>query len=129
MGTLALFWLGGLIPLALFGTEMGVLFAAGQPNRRRAALTGLAAVAATLAAAFVLPVNQMIAAGTFQLALNMAAIDDPRVRAVLPDFPDMHSMNVWLRIGGVVLAMAAVWLFTVGRLRRGSAERNREVLR
>ena len=126
--TLALFWLTGLIPLALFGSQMGVLFAAGQPNRRRAIMTGLLAVIATLAASFALPTNQFIAAGTFQLALNMAAINDPRVSAAIPNFPDMGSLSVWLRIGGVIMAMVVAWLCTVRLLQHRHTARSQEAL-
>lgn len=126
--TLVLFWLTGLIPLALFGSQMGVMFAAGQPSRRRAVRTGLLAFIATLAASFALPANQFFAAGVFQLALNMAAIDDPRVSAAIPNFPDMLSLSVWLRIGGVILTMVGVWLCTVRLLQRSYTTRSQEAL-
>jgi hypothetical protein len=67
----------------------------------------------------VLPANQFFGAGVFQLALYMAAIDDPRVVAVIPSFPSMLSWSVWLRIGGVLLVMGVVWLYIVRRLQRG----------
>ena len=126
--TLALFWLTGVIPLALFATQMGVMFAAGRPNRRRAVSTSLWAVAATLAASFVLPVNQFFGAGVFQLALNMAGIDDPRVSAAIPNFPDMRNWEPWLRIGGVTLAMAAVWFLTIRSSRRRNTARSQEAV-
>jgi hypothetical protein len=122
------FWLAGLIPLALFGSQMGVMFAAAQPDRRRAILTGLLAIVATFLASLTLPAGQFLAAGTFQLALQMAEIDDPRITAAVPNFPDMGSLSVWLRIGGVALVMIAVWLHTTRLLQRRHTTRSREAL-
>jgi hypothetical protein len=124
----AQFWLAGLIPLALFGTQMGVMLAAGRPDRRRAILASLLAIVATFVACLVLPAGQFLAAGTFQLALQMAEIDDPRVIAALPNFPDMLSVGIWLRIGAVVLVMVVVWLCTVWFMRRGRIARSREAM-
>ena len=84
------------------------------------------AVVATLAASFALPAGQFLGAGVFQLALQMAEIDDPRITSAVPNFPDMLSWDIWLRIGGVVLVMIVVWLYTVRLMRRGSAARSRE---
>jgi pimeloyl-ACP methyl ester carboxylesterase len=126
--TVALFWLTGLIPLALFGSQMGVMFAAGQPDRRRAIRTGLLAVVVTLAASFALPVSQFFGAGVFQLGLAMTEIDNPRVIAAIPNFPNMLSLNIWLRIGGVVLAMATVWLCTVRLSQHRHTTRSQEAL-
>jgi hypothetical protein len=125
---LAQFWLAGLIPLALFGSQMGVMLAAGQPNRRRAILSSLLAIVATFLASLVLPAGQFLAAGTFQLALQMAEIDDPRVFAAIPSFPDMLSWSLWVRIGGVVLVMAAVWFCTVRLMRHGRIAPSREAI-
>ena len=122
--TVALFWLAGLIPLAMFGSQMGVMFAARQPDRRHAVLTGLLAFVATLAASFVLPTNQFFAAGVFQLGLATAEIDDQRVIAVIPNFPDMGSSSLWLRIGGVILTMVVVWLCTVKPLQNRHTARS-----
>lgn len=124
----AFFWATGLIPLALFGTQMGVMLAAGQPNRRRAVVVGFPAILFTLAASFVLPANQYLAAGVFQMALQAAEIDDPRIVAAVPHFPDVLSWSLWLRIGGVVLAMAVVWLLTVRSMRRTHTVPSREAV-
>jgi hypothetical protein len=107
---------------------MGVMLAAGQPNRRRAVAVGFLAVLVTLAASFVLPANQYLAAGVFQLALQMAEIDEPRIVAAVPHFPDLFSWSLWLRIGSVVLAMAVVWSLTVRSMRRTHTVPSREAV-
>jgi hypothetical protein len=80
----------------------------------------------TLAVSFVLPANQYLAAGVFQLALQAAEIDEPRIVDAVPHFPDVVSWNLWLRIGGVVLAMAVVWFLTVVSMRRVRTDPSRE---
>ena len=125
---LVLFWVTGLIPLALFGSQMGVMLAAGQPSRRRAVVVGFLAILVTLAASFVLPANQYLGAGVFQLALQAAEIDDPRITAAVPNFPDMLSWSIWLRIGGVLLVMIAVWICTARFMRHGHVARSREAM-
>jgi len=103
------FWITGLIPLALFTVQMSVLLSAGQPNRRRAILTGLVASAVGWVACFILPVNGFLFAALIRDAFTLEQLADPLIRAASPSFPDALSLNTSLRVGGTLVIMAMVW--------------------
>ena len=125
VGVLTAFWITGLIPLALFTTQMSVMLSAGQPNRRRAILTGLVASVVGLAACFILPVNDFLFAALIRDMLTLEQLADPLVRAASPGFPDAFSANTLLRLGGTLVVMVAVWIVTARAMQR---ERNQEEL-
>lgn len=117
VGTLAAFWLTGLIPLALFSSYMGVMLAAGQPGRRRAILMGLVAAVFGLTAYFILPVNDFLFAAALRMAFSLEQLADPYVQAAVPKFPKTFSLDTSLRIGAVMLIMAGVWIVTAWSMR------------
>ena len=117
IGTLAAFWITGVIPLALFSSQMAVMLPARRLHRRSAILMGLAAVAASVAAYFALPTNGFLYAALFQMGLKPEQIVDPAVLAAVPAFPDVFSLNTVLRIAAVALTMAAVWAVTARAVR------------
>ena len=116
--TLASFWMTGLIPLALFSSQMAVLFSAGQPNRRRAILTGLVAVPVSLAAAFLLPVKRFLFAALLRSSLAPEKLADPAVVTALPPYPEMFALDTLLRLGGTLAIMVLIWLATAWLIRR-----------
>ncbi len=124
VGVLTAFWITGLIPLALFTTQMSVMFSVGQPNRRRAILTGLVSSAVGLVACFILPVNDFLFAALIRDGLTLEQLADPLVRTASPSFPGAFSLNTWLRIGGTLVVMAAVWIVTARAMRRESWEKS-----
>jgi hypothetical protein len=119
VGTVAGYWLVGLLPLALFAAQMGVMLPARQPNRRRAIPVALIGVIASLAAIVVLPAGTYLYATAIRLgaALEPERFADPYVQAVLPSVPGVCSWSNLARIGLVALAMVAVWLGTAHGLR------------
>jgi pimeloyl-ACP methyl ester carboxylesterase len=110
VGTLAAFWLTGLIPLALLSSQMGVMFPAGQSSRRRAILMSLVAVAGSLAAFFLLPLGGFLFAALVRMSLTLEQLGDPSALAAIPGYPDALSLNTLLRIGGAIVIMAVIWL-------------------
>jgi hypothetical protein len=117
--TLVAFWITGIIPLALFASQMAVLLPAGQPSRRRAILLGIVASIATMVVCFVLPVGRHLYAALRPAGLSLERLADPSIRAALPGFPKPLSPDTLLRIGTAFGIMAVVWTITV---RRGSRE-------
>ncbi|MBN1122418.1 MAG: alpha/beta fold hydrolase [Anaerolineae bacterium] len=117
-GTLVAFWLTGPIPLALFSTQMGVLLAAGQPNRRRAIPVALAAVIFNVAALFILPVTDFLMTAVLRMAFALEELADPYIQAALPDFPAAFSLNTLLRVAALIAVMAVVWAISVRSMRR-----------
>jgi pimeloyl-ACP methyl ester carboxylesterase len=126
IGTLAAFWITGVIPLALFSSQMGVMLPVRKSHRRSAILMGLAAVAASVGAYFVLPTNGFVFAALFQMGLKPEQIVDPSVLAAVPGFPNALSLNTVLRIAGVALIMAAVWIITARVVQREREGRRQE---
>jgi len=117
--TLATFWITGLIPLALFSSQVAVSFSAGQSSRRRAILTGLLAVPVGLAASFLLPVNRFLFAALFRMSLTPEKLADPAVVASLPRYPEALAPDTLLRLGGTLTIMALIWLATARSIRLG----------
>jgi pimeloyl-ACP methyl ester carboxylesterase len=117
VGTLAAFWMTGLIPLALLSSQIAVLFSAGQPSRRRAILTGLLAVPLSLAATFLLPVNKFLFAALLHSSLTPEKLADPAVVAALPPYPEAFALDTLLRLGTVLTLMVLIWLATAWSIR------------
>jgi hypothetical protein len=115
VGPLVVFWVTGVIPLALFASMMAVMLPAGQSSRRRAILPGMAAAVVSLAACFVLPVGGHLYAAILPMGLSAEKLADPAVRAALPGFPDPFSPDTLLRLGATLGIMVAVWTVTVPR--------------
>jgi pimeloyl-ACP methyl ester carboxylesterase len=118
IGVLVAFWMTGLIPLALFASQVGVMLPARQSNRRHAVLMGLVAAAVGLVAWFILPVNGFLFAALVRDGFTLEQLADPLVRAASPGFPDAFSLNTLFRIGSVSAIMAAVWIVTARAMRR-----------
>ncbi|MBN1265585.1 MAG: alpha/beta hydrolase [Anaerolineales bacterium] len=119
-GTLAAFWFTCLIPLALFSSQMGILLAAGQPDRRRALPVGIAAVIFNLAAVFILPLTDFLIAAAFRMAFTLQELADPAVQAALPAYPTTFSLNTILRVALLILVMITIWKITVRSMNRGN---------
>lgn len=117
-GTLAMFWIVGLIPLALFSAQAAVMFSAGQSSRRRAILTGLLAIPAVLAASFLLPVNRFLFAALLRSSLTPEKLADPAAIAALPPYPEMFAPDTLLRLGTTLAIMVLIWLATAWLIRR-----------
>jgi hypothetical protein len=118
VGTLATFWITGLIPLALFSSQVAVMLSAGQSSRRRAILTGLLAAPVALAASFLLPVNKFLFAALFRMSLTAEKLADPAVVASLPRYPEALAPDTLLRLGGTLAIMVLLWLATARSIRR-----------
>jgi len=116
--TLATLWITGLIPLALFSSQVAVMFSAGQSSRSRAILTGLLAVPAGLLASFFLPVNRFLFAALFRMSLTAKKLADPAVVALLPRYPEALAPDTLLRLGGTLTIMVLIWLATARSIRR-----------
>ena len=122
IGVLAAFWITGLIPLALFTSQMSVMLPAGQSSRRRAIPMGLVVSVVSLVACFVLPVNGFLFATLIRDGLTLEQLADPLVRAAAPSFPDALSPNTLLRIGSTLVIMVAVWVVTVRTMQREQSQ-------
>ncbi len=118
VGALATLWITGLIPLALFSSQVAVMFSAGQPSRRGAILTGLLAAPVALAASFLLPVNKFLFAALFRMSLTPEKLADPAVLASLPRYPEAFAPDTLLRLGGTLTIMVLIWLATARSIRR-----------
>jgi ABC-type multidrug transport system permease subunit len=118
VGTLATFWITGLIPLALFTSQAAVMFSAGQSSRRRAILTGLLAVPFSVTASFLLPVNRFLFAALLRSSLTAEVLADPAVVAALPRYPEAFALDTLLRLGGLLALLILIWLATACLIRR-----------
>jgi hypothetical protein len=65
-------------------------------------------------------------AALFQMGLKPEQIVDPSVLAAVPGFPNALSLNTVLRIAGVALIMAAVWIITARVVQREREGRRQE---
>jgi hypothetical protein len=114
-GPVLMFWLGGVLVLALFGVITGVMVPARQPDRRRAILFGGIAALLCTVAYIALPLNEILFTAMIQSTVidGSAAIDIAR----LPTYPNLLSgpylMRYQLMIAILVLLCGFVlWRFS-----------------
>jgi len=119
VGPLAMFWTLGLGLMTLFGSQMGVMLAASQPDRRRAILMGMLAIVISFGGFVALPAIDILWAGFIQAAFipGHPTIDVSRY----PAYPDLASPLMLGRIALVALVMAAVWQATVRLMERAES--------
>jgi ABC-type transport system involved in multi-copper enzyme maturation permease subunit len=104
--TYLLFWLFGMLALALFSSECAMLLASGSENRRQAVLWGMAAAVLALIAYFVLPLADYLWIGL--LLPTAISVTTPGEALFFLQFPDPTSAGFLARIGLVLVVMAGM---------------------
>jgi hypothetical protein len=111
---LAGLWLGGVIPFTMATAALGVLLAAGQPDRRRALLVGLGVIGIGIVL-YLLLLNDFYLAAVIRLPMAAAG---PAVLDRAPAFPAILSPDFLGRLVAVAIGVALCWLLAWRRLRR-----------
>lgn len=110
-GAFAAYWLGAMLPTALFASGASMLWAAGQSTRQRAALVGFVFIFVCMVALALLTLDFVLAAGT----RTIFAVSMPDRLASAPNYPDVLSPGYLIRLV-IVFGFIVVSAF-IARLR------------
>jgi hypothetical protein len=111
------FWLGAVLPYMLFGSVVSILWASGQPTRRRAVLIGVL-VALAMSGLYLLLIvpflwNGMLKATSSTLELTSEGFD------MLEPYPNALSLEYVAKQLGVYGMIGLSWLLSVWSIKRG----------
>lgn len=121
VGTMVVFWLGGMLALGIFSSIAGVLIPALQPTRRRAVLLGWVVALTSLGVYAMLPIHAtLITAMIHTVAISASTPINP---VELPAYPTLFS-GTYLRNYQILAAvLVLLWAFMAWRLRNSDPAR------
>jgi ABC-type transport system involved in multi-copper enzyme maturation permease subunit len=113
VGVIAGYWLAAGLPLGLFASGLGVLWAARQPTRQRAALIGFAVTPVCMAMAAILVGDFMLVAGV-RSTVALSTLD----LSAAPDYPNLLAPAHLIKLALMFAAIAGSALFVRRRMQR-----------